>query len=188
MDKPKNNKGVIILLIVIIIILSSLCVLFATNTISFKSNNTINDTSNNDDVNDKIDVNLSINNVIISEDAPNSKLFLDGTINLSYDNNKYAGVALSGYCLGNNNEKYLIHGPGDGHVLFHDDNSILSLTENIPQNIEYSDGTTKSWEEIDWSNVKIKYCKIEKMITVLNNGTSETNNPEIALNVEKFFD
>ena len=66
MNNPKNNKGIIVLLIVIIIILSSLCVLFATNTISFKSNNTINDTSNNDDVNDKVDVNLSINNVIIS--------------------------------------------------------------------------------------------------------------------------
>ena len=36
----KNNKTVIVLLIVIIAILSALCVLFATGTISFKSNDT----------------------------------------------------------------------------------------------------------------------------------------------------
>ena len=36
----KNNKTVIILLIIIIAILSALCVLFATGTISFKSNDT----------------------------------------------------------------------------------------------------------------------------------------------------
>lgn len=40
MEKQKNNKTVIILLIIIIAILSALCVLFATGTISFKSNDT----------------------------------------------------------------------------------------------------------------------------------------------------
>ena len=37
MEKEKSNKGVIALLIVIIFILAVLCVLFATNTINFKS-------------------------------------------------------------------------------------------------------------------------------------------------------
>ena len=40
MENQKNNKTVIVLLIIIIAILSALCVLFATGTISFKSNNT----------------------------------------------------------------------------------------------------------------------------------------------------
>lgn len=40
MEKQKNNKTVIVLLIIIIAILSTLCVLFATGTISFKSNDT----------------------------------------------------------------------------------------------------------------------------------------------------
>ena len=44
MDNQKNNKGVIALLIVISVILSALCVLFATGTISFNSN----DVDNND--------------------------------------------------------------------------------------------------------------------------------------------
>ena len=38
MEKQKNNRGVIALLIVIIGILSALCILLATETISFKSN------------------------------------------------------------------------------------------------------------------------------------------------------
>ena len=40
MENQKNDKTVIVLLIIIIAILSALCVLFATGTISFKSNDT----------------------------------------------------------------------------------------------------------------------------------------------------
>lgn len=186
MEQEKNKNGVIALLVVIIVILLALVVLLATGTISFKSSNTVDDTSsNNATVNDKVDINLSINNVTVSKDAPNAKIFVDGTINLSYDSSKYAGVTLSGYCLGTNNEKYLINGPGDGRVLFHNDgNNNLTLTENVPQNIEYSDGAVKAWSEIDWENVKIKYCKIEKMTAILNEGT---NHPETVLNIEKSF-
>ena len=51
MENQKNNKRVISLLIVIIVILSVLCVLFATGTISFKSNDVYND-ENNSIIND----------------------------------------------------------------------------------------------------------------------------------------
>ena len=51
MENQKNNKRVIALLIVIIVILSVLCVLFATGTISFKSNDVYND-ENNSIIND----------------------------------------------------------------------------------------------------------------------------------------
>lgn len=194
METQNNNKGVIALLIVIIIILATLCVLFATGTISFNSNKA-NNNDTNENVNknnnietndDKINIDISMNNVSVLKDAPNAKISVVGTINLSYDNTKYTGVTLSGYCLGNENEKYLIHGPGDGRVLFHNDNNVeLTLTEDIPQNVEYTDGTIKAWSEIDWENVKIKYCKIEKMTAILNDGT---NHPETVLNVEKSFE
>lgn len=46
MENQKNNKRVIALLIVIIVILSVLCVLFATGTISFKSNDVYNNEKN----------------------------------------------------------------------------------------------------------------------------------------------
>ena len=42
MEQEKNNKGIIILLAVLVAILTILCVLFATGTISFKSNESIN--------------------------------------------------------------------------------------------------------------------------------------------------
>ena len=42
----KNNKGIIILLLVIIVILAVLCILFATDTISLKSNITIKENEN----------------------------------------------------------------------------------------------------------------------------------------------
>lgn len=146
------------------------------------SNQNVNDNNTNDD---KIDIDLSISNVSVDKDSPNAKISVIGTINLSYDNNKYAGVALSGYCLGTDNEKYLIWGPGDGRVLFHNDsNNILTLTENIPQDVKYTDGTVKVWSEVDWENVKIKYCKIEKMTAILKEGSDY---PETVLNIEKEF-
>lgn len=52
MEKQNNNKVVITLLIVIIIILAILCVLFATETISFNSNKE-NDNDINENVNDQ---------------------------------------------------------------------------------------------------------------------------------------
>ena len=45
MEQEKNNKGVIVLLIVLVVILAVLCVLFATGTISFKSDANSNESS-----------------------------------------------------------------------------------------------------------------------------------------------
>lgn len=50
MEQKNNNKIVITLLIVIIIILSTLCILFATNVISFNSNNAIKDNESNENI------------------------------------------------------------------------------------------------------------------------------------------
>lgn len=57
MENQKNNKIVIVLLIVIIVILLGLCALFATGTISFKSNDVDNNELNNDDINEDVDDN-----------------------------------------------------------------------------------------------------------------------------------
>lgn len=195
MENQNNNKRVILLLIIIIIILSILCILFATNTLIFKSKNidnnepnqNITNANNNNSNNDKIDINLTIDTVSISKDAPNNKLHINGKINLSYNSNQYLGITLTGYCLGNNNEKYLIHGPGDGRALLSKDNinnNELTLSEKIPQNIEYTNGTIKEWKDIDWEIVKIKYCKIDKMTAISREGT---NNTETTLNIEKYF-
>lgn len=66
MEQEKNNKGVIIILVAIIVILAALCALFATGTISLKSNNS-NNTSESNKINDtandtRNDENQQINN------------------------------------------------------------------------------------------------------------------------------
>lgn len=45
MEQEKNNKGIIVLLIVLVVILAVLCVLFATGTISFRSDANSNESS-----------------------------------------------------------------------------------------------------------------------------------------------
>ena len=52
MEQEKNNKSLIAVLIIIIIILAVLCILFATNTISFKSNSVDNNNQSNGNVTD----------------------------------------------------------------------------------------------------------------------------------------
>ena len=114
MDNQKNNKGVIVLLIVIIVMLSALCILLATGTISFKSDNIDNNETNqninvemedeeNDEENDegKIDIsNASIykneitkfgkSDYNIIKEVYNTeysfKLDVDGRININFEN------------------------------------------------------------------------------------------------------
>lgn len=50
MENQKNNKGVIALLIIIIVILSTLCVLFATDTINFNSKGNNNNELSNENI------------------------------------------------------------------------------------------------------------------------------------------
>lgn len=138
------------------------------------------------DSNDKdIDFKMTLGDVSINLNGVNTKLSLDGTLDLSYDSNKYLGASISGYCLGNNNEKYLIHGPGDGATLYYNGNDIkLMFTENVPQNVEYTDGTVKDISQVDWNNVKIKYCKVDKIVLISNDNN---NNLEKEVKIEKNF-
>lgn len=64
----RNNKGVIALLIVIIVILAALCILFATGTISFKSND-VDTNKPNDNVTDNNESNLLNSNVIVTQNG-----------------------------------------------------------------------------------------------------------------------
>lgn len=74
MENQKNNKGVIALLIVIIIILSALCVLFATGTISLKSDD-VNNNETSENIND--DNNLGSNNINNTKEETTKKYFYD---------------------------------------------------------------------------------------------------------------
>lgn len=72
MENQKNNKGVIALLIVIIVILSTLCILFATGTISFNSNKVNeNETNINDKIEDGQNQGQTVGTTLNEEDAMN---------------------------------------------------------------------------------------------------------------------
>ena len=72
MEKEKNNNGVIILLTVIIVILAVLCVLFATDTISFNSNTVNNNTQSNSNINEAKNTNENSSNSQNSENQTGS--------------------------------------------------------------------------------------------------------------------
>lgn len=147
-----------------------------------------NDDSNskNNEVSEAVNYKITLGEVSIDTAGVNSKLYLDGTLDLSYDSNEYLGAKITGYCLGSDNEKYLIHGPGDGATLYYNvsDGNLL-FTENVPQDIEYNDGTKKDTLEIDWNSVKIKYCKIDRITFIGINGN---DNLDMDINIEKYFD
>lgn len=77
MENQKNNRGVIALLIVIIVILSVLCVLFATETISFKYND-VDTNEKNDNVadNNQTNQNANENNITNNEENENYLKFV----------------------------------------------------------------------------------------------------------------
>ena len=72
MENQKNNKGVVAVLIVIIVLLSALCILFATGTINFKSNDIIEDGNNQQNENVNVDNNeqdLLNSNIIVTQNG-----------------------------------------------------------------------------------------------------------------------
>ena len=89
MGNKKNNKGVISLLIVIIIILLVLCVLFARGTISFNSNETI-DNDINENVNDN---NNNDNNDNILKLDSSKEWVYDADYNLPTNKESYYGYS-----------------------------------------------------------------------------------------------
>lgn len=87
MEKQNNNKTVIALLLVIIFILATLCILFATGTISFKNNTSNNNQNNNN--NENINGNNTIPIKTVNADGcKNSEITFNGiTIKLEQENN-----------------------------------------------------------------------------------------------------
>ena len=172
MESQRNNKGVIILLIIVIVILSVLCILFATGTISLKSNDVDNkenvdsNTTKNTIENVEIEI-LSLDNVNITENSPNHKMSVNGTMRLSFNQDKFIAVVLSGFCTGANDEKYMMVGPGNGAVSYKDGETTFGLVNSINNqsgDVIYQDGTVKTSGDINWKNVNIKSCTVEKLI------------------------
>lgn len=181
MENKKNNQGIIILLTTIIIMLSILCILFATETISLKNNNTNKDNIENSETNNNINkINikvLSLDEVKIFKDSPNHHLSINGTMELSFNQDNFLSVSLIGNCIGSNNEKYIMTGTGSGMLTYKDGDTKFNLVNTINNqdgDVIYPDGTTKKSSEMDWNNVKIKSCTVEKMIAYPSESNGNT--------------
>ncbi len=95
MEKQNNNKGVIALLVVIIVILAVLCVLFATGTISLKSNTT----GNNQQTSENTQTNTEDNNTTSDNNSNESNDYIKTTsdkvrLNVAQDYYEYAEISI----------------------------------------------------------------------------------------------
>lgn len=98
--------------------------------------------------------------------APNSNIHIEGDLLLNYDESKYTHVGLTGYCLGNDGVKYRMIGPSNGATSFYNSDTRYWVASSIgsKDDVIYPDGTTKTATEVEWDDVSIVSCKIEKVI------------------------
>lgn len=170
----KKNTGLIVLVIILSLLVLGLGgyivydkVLSDKEIDNIKESN-INNKDNfvNNDNNLAFDFEIkSIESVEIIADSPNNKLFVRGNMNLLYDEEKYFPVTLSGYCLDENNNKYNIYGPGTGAISFYNNDKDFTMVNSINSSdgdVIEANGNKKFANEIDWNNVKIISCNIEK--------------------------
>lgn len=127
---------------------------------------------------------------IMTGEGLSHHLYITGNIRLNFNENNFHVVGLEGYCLGEENEKYMIYGAKESEITFNNGDTSYELVETIGDedgDVRYPDGTRQNSSDIDWKNVKIKSCEIENLYTVYNkNGRMVTSYTE--LDYEKNFD
>lgn len=183
MEQEKNNKGVIVLLIVLVVILAVLCVLFATGTVSFKSNEIANEDKNVDSWNSVVTVkSFEIDSAKVVN-APNYHMAVDGKFVLEGNYDDYLNVAFYGYCFDVDNNKYNIMAPSIGHKYDIGENRL-----DASEMLEYDYGKqydiyTDNSDKKEWKEIKFKSCYFNRMTTtVLKNGKSLQLSEEINFN------
>ena len=204
MENQNNNKGVIALLIVIIILLSILCVLFATGTISFKSNEVDNNETYRNNQQENNTIKSLIDSVKITDFSfgkPEAVAFGGATINTISINTNFnlncsndagiAGVTLKGYCTDKNDKKYSIVGPLSVMAFYcdnnpsHTDQGVMYVNQifdetGVPHDIDWANSNNIKWEDIE-----ITYCKVENANIRLSDGSDIVT--KIEFNYEKEY-
>lgn len=192
-NNKKNNISsiIIVFLALVIIILSFIVYKLKIDNKKLENNNinvNINETSDeefpisNDINNMNLKINeLTIDNVEIKPNGVNTHINITGIINLSFNEEEIEGVSISGYCIGKNDEKYIISGPSDGRALFHSGSSNLSLSESKILN---SNGEEESINSVDWNKVIIESCNLDKLKV---SGKTSINIIEKDINYEKII-
>ena len=203
MENQKNNKGVNSLLIVIIVILSVLCILFATGTICFKSNDVDNNDINKNNKQESNTIKSLIDSVKISNFSfgrPEAVAFGGETINTISINTNFnldcskddgiAGVTLKGYCTDKNDKKYSIVGPLSVMAFYcdnnisHTDTGVMYVNQMFDENGVPHDIDWANVNNIKWNDIEIKYCKIENANIRLSDGSDIVTNIEFSYEKE----
>ena len=96
---------------------------------------------------------------------------------LSFNEDKYWPITMTGYCYDDKGVRYNIYGPGSGAISYYNGDTDFSLVNAINSedgDIILADGTKKSIRdvEIDWDNIKIKSCVIEKVQAFIKNSNN----------------
>ena len=175
MEKQNNNKGVIALLILIIVILGTLCVLFATGTISFNANKA-NDSDVNENINDSnqtnsnnnIEANTSSTNDVLKKligtykKTTHSDACGDSETTLTIRNNGTADLYMN-TCVGESSAKNAIFSINEKQIYLIDKTcEMISSSDGESCTIGggcYSGGCSPLWTfdySIDGSNVVIE--------------------------------
>ena len=209
MEQGKNKNAVVLLLVVIIVILFALVALLATGTISFKSNESITESTNGNtngstteiDNQDNTTIESLINSVKITNftfDKPGGSSLGGGvaytlgtnmTIDLECTNDIISGLTVKGYCLDLDDNKYLFSGPvglASGISCSNDStNYFAGSTVIIKADGSHYDTHYSETSGINWENIKTKYCKFDEAHLVLSDGSMLQT--KIELNYEKEF-
>lgn len=210
MENQKNNKGVNSILVVIIVILSALCVLFATDTISFNSNKIdANNTQENSSSDNERNHETEIIEFTESDAKEILKTKLDVTIEFLESSNTYCGP--NGFTkaediLIDNSEPYtyyLINNFNtltdlENYLLMFMTKEVLSINEYYSQdnyieqdNKLYCKTLNKSNTGATYENVEINNIssnEITATITVVKSGLGDSISDKVNIKLIKTND
>lgn len=108
---------------------------------------------------------------------------MDIELDLECQNTKIAGIRLSGYCLDKDNNNYKMSAPTA--VPLFNCNTKQTLIMQQYGDVHNSNGEIIPTGNIDWHNIEIKYCQVNKVEYVLSNHATLKNTREI--NYEKQY-
>lgn len=166
------------------------------NDIIDMAKDTIDEAANNDVINsDKNEIDdvivkiLSIDGIEVGTNQPNHQIRVTGKIEVSFDEDKYWPLTMSGYCLDDKGVRYNMYGPGSGAISFYNYDKKLKFVNTINNkdgDIILADGTVKEIGDVDWDNLKIKSCVIE-YASIFTKASNSTESKKIMLNYRKDF-
>ena len=170
-NKQNKNTLTMILLIICCVFIFVLGWLFGSK-FAYVEQNISDNNENNDDNTNINQVVESINITNLTFDEPKAlgegggdinTLSINTSVNLSCSSDEIIGIQLSGYCLDKDDNKYILNGPVGVAAFYCDNNSSHMDSASIyVEQVFDSKGNKIENDNVNWSGVDIRYCKIDK--------------------------